>query len=49
VTPGQIAAVYDADFSELLGGGYIETMLTQGDFDAETAKPLPDLNANCAI
>jgi tRNA-uridine 2-sulfurtransferase len=49
VTPGQIAAVYDADFSELLGGGYIETMLTQGDFDAATAKPLPDLNANCRL
>jgi tRNA U34 2-thiouridine synthase MnmA/TrmU len=49
VTPGQIAAIYDADFKELLGGGYIDAMIPQAPFDASLAKPLPDLNANCSI
>jgi tRNA-uridine 2-sulfurtransferase len=49
VTPGQIAAFYDADFSELLGGGYIEAGFPQRDFDPETAAAPPDLNANCSV
>jgi tRNA-uridine 2-sulfurtransferase len=49
VTPGQIAAIYDADFKELLGGGYIDTMIPQVAFDAIHAKPLPDLNAPCSL
>jgi tRNA-uridine 2-sulfurtransferase len=48
VTPGQIAAIYDVDFSELLGGGYIETYLQQQPFDAETAPALPE-PAACPI
>ena len=49
ITPGQIAAIYDADFKELFGGGYIDAMLEQSPFDASLAQALPDLNANCSM
>ena len=47
VTPGQIAAFYDEDYAELWGGGYIETHITQEQFDpnnpAHSGKALPNL------
>lgn len=44
ITPGQIAAFYDTAFSQLWGGGYIETYLSHLDFDPDVAKEnLPDL------
>jgi tRNA-uridine 2-sulfurtransferase len=46
VTPGQIAAIYDANFSELFGGGYIETHLTHTPFDPATAGELPNLHCD---
>ena len=47
ITPGQIAAFYDTDFRQLLGGGYIEQHLTHAqmqdaDWDVKRAN-LPDL------
>jgi tRNA-uridine 2-sulfurtransferase len=41
VTPGQIAAFYDATNTQLLGGGFIETHLTHRPFDESAQKPLP--------
>lgn len=49
ITPGQIAAIYDASFQQLLGGGYIDAMLVHEAFDASHAPALPDLNAACDI
>jgi tRNA-uridine 2-sulfurtransferase len=46
ITPGQIAAIYDDRFSELLGGGYIEAHLPHSPFDPATAKDLPDVRCN---
>ncbi|HEY9746034.1 MAG TPA: tRNA 2-thiouridine(34) synthase MnmA [Oculatellaceae cyanobacterium] len=47
VTPGQIAAFYDTNFRQLLGGGYIERHLRHADMDdaawAEKRANLPDL------
>jgi tRNA-uridine 2-sulfurtransferase len=35
VTPGQVAAIYDLNFEQLLGGGYIETCEAQQPFSPE--------------
>lgn len=43
VTPGQIAAFYDTNYCELLGGGYIERYLSQPAFDPERRQELPNL------
>lgn len=47
ITPGQIAAFYDMDFQQLLGGGYIDRHLThremnEADWESKRAN-LPDL------
>jgi tRNA-specific 2-thiouridylase len=44
VTPGQIAVFYDSDFSELLGGGYIEAFLPHGVPNPE--RELPELTCS---
>lgn len=44
ITPGQIAAFYDEDYSQLLGGGYIENHLVQSDFDPSMERDLPNLH-----
>ena len=49
VTAGQIAAFYTEDNVQLLGGGFIEVFHEPKPFDAETAPPLPDLNAICPL
>lgn len=47
ITPGQIAAFYDPEFSQLYGGGYIERHLTHTPMDeaawAEKRTKLPNL------
>jgi tRNA-specific 2-thiouridylase len=43
VTPGQICALYDTDYNELWGGGYIESYLQHKAFDPEQKKDLPNL------
>lgn len=43
ITPGQIAAFYDTDNAQLLGGGFIEKYLAHRAFDPATAGELPNL------
>lgn len=48
ITPGQIAAFYDAEFRQLFGGGYIERYLPHEPFDDSKRDNLPDLYCQVA-
>jgi tRNA-specific 2-thiouridylase len=48
ITPGQIAAFYDAEFRQLFGGGYIERFLSHQPFDESRRDSLPDLYCQVA-
>ncbi|WP_373532045.1 tRNA 2-thiouridine(34) synthase MnmA [Vampirovibrio sp.] len=48
ITPGQIAAFYDGEFRQLLGGGYIERYLSHEAFSETKRDNLPDLYCQVA-
>lgn len=49
VTAGQVCAIYDADFVELLGGGYIERFLPQTTFDASAQNAPSAPASSCSL